>query len=147
MKLPKNSPKGRPRRLLGKAVNNLSSPRHVLPSDLPKTVRQLNDRELDRLLSAVLDEQRRRRRDISVPDRSSGKRRVEVASIPLTRVRSTQCVLHSKQGSHLRGLLVNSDYLNPMSERCWRQSDKYTQILNFVRAQLHLARLPSGLGF
>ncbi len=70
--------------VIAKAVNNLSSPRHVLPSDLSKAVRQLGDRELDRLLSAVLDEQRRRR-DIPVPETSSGKRRVEVASISLTR--------------------------------------------------------------
>lgn len=43
-----------------------------------------DDRELDRLLSAVLDEQRRRR-DIPVPETNSGKRRAQVASIPLTR--------------------------------------------------------------
>lgn len=70
---------------VAKAVNNLSMPRHVLPSDLSKAVRQLDDRELDRLLSAVLDDQRRRRRDIPVPDISLGKRRTEVASIQLTR--------------------------------------------------------------
>jgi hypothetical protein len=70
--------------VVAKAVNNLSSPRHVLPSDLSKAVRQLDDRELDRLLSAVLDEQQRRR-GISVPETSSSKRRVDVASNPLTR--------------------------------------------------------------
>ncbi len=71
--------------VVAKAVNNLSWPQHVLPRDLSKAVRQIDDRELDRLLSAVLDEQRRRRRSIPVPETSSGKQRVEVASIPLTR--------------------------------------------------------------
>jgi hypothetical protein len=72
--------------VVAKAVNNLTSPRHILPSDLSKAVRQLEDRELDQLLSAGLDEQRRRRRGgVPVPDRTPGKRRVQVASIPLTR--------------------------------------------------------------
>jgi hypothetical protein len=81
------SPSGNPAPsslILAKGVNNLTS-RHVLPKDLAAAVKQLEDRELDRLLSAVLDEQRRRRRNIPVPDESSGKRRVEAASIPLTR--------------------------------------------------------------
>jgi hypothetical protein len=83
-----SSPSGNPAPsslILAKGVNNLTSPRHVLPKDLAAAVKQLEDRELDRLLSAVLDEQRRRRRNIPVPDESSGKRRVEAASIPLTR--------------------------------------------------------------
>ena len=66
-----------------KAVNNLTSPRHVLPKNLSAAVKHLGDRELDQLLSAVLDEQRRRRQKPS--DHRSGKRRVEAASIPLTR--------------------------------------------------------------
>jgi len=43
------------------STNSPSSPRrHVLPSDLPTAIRQLEDRELDQLLSAVLAEQKRR---------------------------------------------------------------------------------------
>src|SRR5271169_2012962 len=34
--------------------------RHILPSDLPIAIKQLDDDELDRLLSAVLAEQKRR---------------------------------------------------------------------------------------
>jgi hypothetical protein len=34
--------------------------RHVLPADLPKAVRHLDDHELDQLLSAVIAEQKRR---------------------------------------------------------------------------------------
>jgi hypothetical protein len=71
---------------VAKAVNNLSSPRHVLPPDLPAAVKQLDDRELDRLLSAVLAEQRERRRRLPMPHESSAKRRVkEVAPTSLTR--------------------------------------------------------------
>jgi len=63
-----------------------ASPRHVLPRDLPAAVKHLDDRELDRLLSVVLAEQRVRRRRVRVPDEGSRKRRVkEVAPITLTR--------------------------------------------------------------
>jgi hypothetical protein len=34
--------------------------RHILPGDLPKAVRHLDDHELDQLLSAVIAEQKRR---------------------------------------------------------------------------------------
>jgi hypothetical protein len=70
--------------VIAKSVNNLSSPRHVLPRDLSPSVKHLEDRELDRLLSAVLAEQRERRRRVPMPDDSSGKR-LEVAPIALTR--------------------------------------------------------------
>jgi hypothetical protein len=78
-----NPPSSSP--VAAKSVNNLSSPRHILPRDLSEAVKHLDDRELDRLLSAVLDEQKRRRRNIPVPDESSGKRRVQVAPMSLTR--------------------------------------------------------------
>jgi hypothetical protein len=43
------------------STNLPSSPRrHVLPNDLPTAIKQLEDRELDQLLSAVLAEQKRR---------------------------------------------------------------------------------------
>jgi hypothetical protein len=68
---------------VAKAINNLASPRNVLPKNLAAAVKHLGDRELDQLLSAVLDEQKRRRQKPS--ERRSGKRRAEAASIPLTR--------------------------------------------------------------
>jgi hypothetical protein len=37
-----------------------TSPRHILPADLPNAVSYLDDQELDRLLSAVIAEQKRR---------------------------------------------------------------------------------------
>ncbi len=70
---------------VAKAVNSLTSPRHVLPRNLDTAVKHLDDRDLDRLLSAILDEQRRRRRDIPKPDETKGKRQAEAAAVPLTR--------------------------------------------------------------
>jgi hypothetical protein len=56
--------------------------RHVLPADLPNAVRQLNDQELDQLLSAVIVEQKRRGKQLAAVSRKEG---VEVvAAIPLT---------------------------------------------------------------
>src|SRR5262249_9241051 len=59
------------------------STRYVLPRDLPSAMRQLEDRELDQLLAAVLAEQRRRGRKLSASDGSSRKGRVE-PDVPLT---------------------------------------------------------------
>jgi hypothetical protein len=68
---------------VAKAVNNLASPRHVLPKNLTAAVRHLTDQELDQLLSAVLDEQKRRRHKPS--EQISDKQRIETGSSPLTR--------------------------------------------------------------
>jgi hypothetical protein len=68
---------------VAKAVNNLSSPRHVLPKNLAAAVKHLTNQELDQLLSAVLDEQKRRRHKPS--EQISDKRRIEAGSSPLTR--------------------------------------------------------------
>jgi DNA invertase Pin-like site-specific DNA recombinase len=55
--------------------------RHVLPGDLPKAVRHLDDHELDQLLSAVIAEQKRRCKKLA--PKISEPRRVEVVR-PLT---------------------------------------------------------------
>ena len=60
------------------------SSRHVLPADLPKAMNQLDDQELDRLLAAVIAEQKRRGRRPPASDKSSRKRKVEALSAPLT---------------------------------------------------------------
>ena len=69
--------------IVAKAVNNLSLPRHILPKNLAAAVKHLTNQELDQLLSAVLDEQKRRRHKPS--EHISGKRRIETGSSPLTR--------------------------------------------------------------
>jgi hypothetical protein len=61
-----------------------SLPRHVLPSDLPNAVQQLEDSALDRLLSAVLAEQKRRGKKLPVSDKRSRKRQVETVAVPMT---------------------------------------------------------------
>ena len=40
----------------------VSSPRHVLPKDLPNAIKHLSDEELDRLITAALAEMRQRGR-------------------------------------------------------------------------------------
>ncbi len=75
--------------------------RHVLPNDLPNAVKQLDDRELDLLITASLEEAKRRGRllpnvqantpDESAPkrssrmDKSSQRRQLEAAAVSLTR--------------------------------------------------------------
>jgi hypothetical protein len=54
--------------------------RHVLPADLPNAVRQLNDRELDQLLSAVTVEQKRRGKQLAAVSRKEDE---AVAAVPL----------------------------------------------------------------
>jgi hypothetical protein len=61
-----------------------SSPRHVLPADLPNAIKQLSDQELDQLLTAVLAEQKRRGRKLPVSNESPRKGRVESVAVPLT---------------------------------------------------------------
>ena len=67
--------------------------RHVLPKDLANAVKQLNDRELDLLITACLEEAKRRGRlppsdqiveRASPTGKSSRKRQVEVATVSLT---------------------------------------------------------------
>ena len=58
------------------ATTATSSPRHILPSDLTNAIRRLEDGDLDRLLSAILAEQRRRGKNI--PSSNSPRKRQQV---------------------------------------------------------------------
>jgi hypothetical protein len=60
-----------------------SAPRHVLPADLPNAIKHLDDQQFDRLVSAVVAEQRRRGRKLSMSDESPRKGRVESVAVPL----------------------------------------------------------------
>jgi predicted DNA binding protein len=78
-------------------VSSAHEQRHVLPKDLPNAVKHLTDRELDLLITASVEEAKRRGRvlpsvepntpDESVAKRSSSrdKRRAAVATVTLTR--------------------------------------------------------------
>jgi predicted DNA-binding protein (UPF0251 family) len=60
----------------------MASPsRHVLPKDLDAAIRRLDDQELDRLASAVLEE-RARRRKLPVPEETQRKREAGPVSLP-----------------------------------------------------------------
>jgi len=56
---------------------------YVLPEDLPKAIRQLQNQELDRLLSAVLAEQKRRGGTLPEPAENSRRQRLEPAAVSL----------------------------------------------------------------
>jgi hypothetical protein len=55
-----------------------------LPNDLARAVKHLDDQELDRLLSAVLVEQKRRGKKRPDSDEISRKRQFKAVAIPLT---------------------------------------------------------------
>jgi response regulator of citrate/malate metabolism len=55
-----------------------------LPADLPNAIKKLGDQELDRLLAAVLAEQKRRGRKLPASDESSRQRKVETIPTTLT---------------------------------------------------------------
>jgi len=58
-----------------------SSPRHILPSDLPAAIKYLNDQELDQLQAAVTTELQRRGKKPPSPEKT---KRVEAAAVSLT---------------------------------------------------------------
>ncbi len=60
-----------------------SSPRHVLPKDLPNAIKRLEDQELDRLFAAVLVEQQRRGKKLLVSDENSRRQRLKEFAPPL----------------------------------------------------------------
>ena len=60
-----------------------SSPRYLLPKDLSIGIRQLTDQEFDRLLAAVLTEQKRRGGKLPVSSKASRKPPVREFGPPL----------------------------------------------------------------
>src|SRR5260370_36396469 len=57
-----------------------SSPRHVLPHDLPSAIKQLNDQQLDQLQPAVTAEQEKRGKKPHAPTQTPNKRPVDAAA-------------------------------------------------------------------
>jgi hypothetical protein len=60
-----------------------SSQSYALPKNLPSAIRYLDDDQLDRLLAAVLAEQRRRGKKVPVSDKSPRKALLKVVAPPL----------------------------------------------------------------
>jgi DNA invertase Pin-like site-specific DNA recombinase len=56
----------------------------LLPQDLPSGIRQLTDQEFDRLLAAVLTEQKRRRKKLPISRKTSRKPPIKEIAPPLT---------------------------------------------------------------
>jgi hypothetical protein len=54
-----------------------------LPADLPNAIKQLDDQEFDRLLGAILAEQKRRGRKLAASYERSRKKRVEEIDVSL----------------------------------------------------------------
>jgi len=63
---------------------NDADPHIALPRNLPTSLKHIEDDELDRLLAAVLAEQKRRGRKLPVLDESPPKRRAQAIPLPLT---------------------------------------------------------------
>jgi hypothetical protein len=59
-------------------------PRHVLPRDLPSAIKHLDDQELDRLIAAVLAEQKRRCKPVVAESTPVRKQRLKLVGVPLT---------------------------------------------------------------
>jgi hypothetical protein len=74
--LPTNSP-------MPTADSAASSPRHVLPNDLPTAIKHLDDNELEQLLAAVAAEQQRRGKKPPTPKKTLSKR-MEAPAVTLT---------------------------------------------------------------
>src|SRR5258706_8802896 len=66
------------------ADNAASSPRHVLPSDLPAAIKHLNDQELEQLLAAITAEQQRRGKKPPSHAKTPSKSPVEAVAVSLT---------------------------------------------------------------
>ena len=65
------------------ADSSASSPRHILPSDLPAAIKHLKDQELEQLVAAVTAEQQRRGNKPPAPKKIERKR-MEGPSVSLT---------------------------------------------------------------
>ena len=97
----------------------ISSPRHLLPKDLPNAIKHLSDEELDRLITAALAEMRQRGRRLPT-DKAAPKLEPGFAKASLTRGQLTPFALHSRRASRLRASLASSAYPNRTCVRLWQ---------------------------
>jgi len=61
-----------------------SSARYVLPKNLAETIKLLEDRELERLITVALGEQKRRGRKSPPLEKDAPERRAATAAVPMT---------------------------------------------------------------
>jgi hypothetical protein len=67
----------------------LASPRYTLPTDLDAAIRHLDDQQLDRLATAVLEERTRRRGPLKA-NRSQPQVKVDASSLPLGKLNAVR---------------------------------------------------------
>jgi hypothetical protein len=117
-----------------KQVSSGQKRRHVLPNDLPNAVKHLDDRELDLLLTASLQEAKRRGRllptvQANTPDqslrqrwsqmaKSSYRRQLEGATVSLTRGQVNAVRAAAKAGIKPSVIAHSLAYPNQMCARC-----------------------------
>jgi hypothetical protein len=111
-----------------KPVSSAQKRRHILPKDLPNAVKHLNDRELDLLIVASLEEAKRRGRlppSDQTTKRSSrtdkpSRRQVELATVSLTRGQVNAVRAAFRAGIKPSLIARQFAYPNQMCARCWR---------------------------
>jgi hypothetical protein len=101
-----------------------ASPPHVLPADLPSAIKHLDNQEFDRLVSAVVTEQKRRGKKLPVSDENSRKRKVEAAAVPLTQGKLNAVRAAFKAGVTPSRMLDSSAFPNRMCGRRWHQMNR-----------------------
>ena len=84
-----------PRKAPSTDITTVPRPQYLLPKDLSSGIRQLTDQEFDRLLAAVLAEQKRRGKKLSV---SRNSRKPPVQNRASSDPRKTQCCTGCLQG-------------------------------------------------
>jgi hypothetical protein len=97
-----------------------SSPHYLLPKDLSNGIELLTDQEFDRLLAAVLTEQKRRRKRLLVSRKASRKPPVQGPGPTLAPAKSTLYGLPSRQVSLHPVLPVSLEFPTRMFERRWQ---------------------------
>ena len=90
-----------------------SSPRHILPGDLPAAIKYLNDQELDQLQAAVTTELQRRGKKPPVSNKIPSKR-VEAAAVSLPPAKLNAVLAAFKAG--VRPSQIAKQFGSPQSD-------------------------------
>jgi hypothetical protein len=77
-----SSPRAEPVSPIASGKTETPRSRYVLPQNIDAAIQRLDDQELDRLVSAALEERARRKKP-PMPEQSQGKRLAEADAVPL----------------------------------------------------------------
>jgi hypothetical protein len=95
-----------------------SNARHILPADLANSIKQLDDRDFNRLLSAVLAEQKRRGKTFTGSNTTSQKRSVDTVPSSLT-VGKANAIRAAFKAGVRPSQIASSEFPNRMSAEHW----------------------------